>query len=68
METKHTIEQGICPKCGSHNLEHGTAEHIDNGMNYPYTCESCNFDGSEWYELTFLGHTRRSDPERVFLS
>ena len=52
MET----QQGICPKCQSDNLNYFNSETTDNGMYYPYTCNDCEFEGQEHYDLVFSGH------------
>ncbi len=49
--------QGECPKCGSDNLEYGCSKPYDNQIAYPYTCADCDFEGSERYCLSFIGHT-----------
>ena len=57
METK--IETGICPKCGSDDLEYGESYEkfiTDNETFNPYTCQNCNFDGEEVFSLIFRGH------------
>jgi len=50
------ISQGICPKCGSDNLEYGPVEPEDESIYYPYTCQNCDFDGNEYYDVNFTGH------------
>ena len=50
-------EAGTCPRCGKENLDHGAIGSDDGGIYYPYTCLYCNFEGREWYNLTFDCHT-----------
>ena len=50
------IEQGICPKCGSKNLDYGCSEPKDESIHYPYTCQDCGFDGEEVYSIEFAEH------------
>ena len=57
--------QGVCPKCKSENLAWDSVE-VDEAVLYPYTCEDCDFEGYEIYELTFLGHTAR-DQQASFI-
>ena len=58
------MEQGKCPKCGSYNLNYGynfNCEKIvdiapnEQAVYYPYTCDDCEFEGREYYNLTFSG-------------
>ncbi len=50
-------EQGICPKCGSDGLTYGDTKKQDIAIGYLYECESCGFNGIEWYNLHFTEHT-----------
>lgn len=56
MEKYKEIEQGICPVCGSENLNYEGLEPEEEMIVYPWTCENCGATGSEWYELQFAGH------------
>lgn len=53
--------QGICPKCGSRELKYGDSR-LDTADEYyfEYHCNSCGFDGREWYALRFMEHTTTS--------
>ena len=53
--SKH--EQGICPKCGSDGLTYGDTKKQDIAIGYNFICESCKFEGIEWYNLHFTEHT-----------
>lgn len=55
-EEMKTKQQGICPKCNGNDLNYDAIERIDEGVEYPYTCNDCGFMGSEWYKLTFDYH------------
>ena len=49
---------GICPTCGSSNLEYDipiTLE-IENKILYPYRCDHCGRNGTEEFEMTFIRH------------
>jgi len=46
-------ECGVCPKCGSGDLDYGALESIDMMIYYEYECESCGHDGKEWYNTEF---------------
>ena len=51
-------EAGICPYCGSDDLEYGSMEpETNNLIYYPWECNDCGHKGEEWYQLTFDGHT-----------
>lgn len=67
-KAEHKIEAGICPKCSVENLDYGVLEDVDDGIRYPYTCQACDFNGYEYYEVIFAGHTDSSDPSSIFLT
>lgn len=61
---KTLIEQGVCPKCGSLNIDYWhIKEHndlnselvTDQGVYYPATCLDCGHRFKEIYELSFVG-------------
>ena len=56
IDRKETTEAGVCPYCGSGNLNYGGFQFCDNAGYYDYTCAECEFEGKEWYDLTFSGH------------
>ena len=48
--------QGVCPKCGSANIDYETLVddgHYDNCVYYPAHCDSCGTDFKEVYNFTF---------------
>ena len=49
-------EQGVCPKCGEHQLKYDSIRYTDDLCWYPYRCEACGQQGEEWYRLEFQGH------------
>lgn len=49
-------KQGVCPKCGEHQLDYDTIRYIDEMCYYPYKCGMCGQEGEEWYRLEFQGH------------
>ena len=53
-------EQGVCPVCGSINLEYAEAEADAIGGMYPWKCEDCGAEGNETYEVTFSGHYNKT--------
>ena len=48
--------KGVCPMCGSYNLNWGDSDINDNYLGYEYECEDCGAQGQEWYRLVFDGH------------
>jgi predicted RNA-binding Zn-ribbon protein involved in translation (DUF1610 family) len=52
-------EEGKCPKCGSESLEYGSSEPDSNSLKYEFKCMNCNFEGYEWYDLTYSESTKR---------
>jgi len=53
----HKIEQGVCPYCGSVDVDYGAIEYEDDEMlYYPATCNECGREFEEWYNLSFSGH------------
>ena len=56
QQKKRQISRGICPNCGSDDLEYGAIEPEGEGIFYPYTCQGCGFDGDEYYDVSFTGH------------
>ncbi len=52
----HKIEQGVCPYCGSTDIDYDPSSHEDDMETYPATCNTCGKQFEEWYELHFVGH------------
>lgn len=50
------IERGQCPCCGNGNLSYDSAKFDGDDINYPWECQDCGSNGSEWYSLEFSGH------------
>lgn len=48
--------QGQCPHCTSDNLNYDSIQVEKDVCYYPFTCEECGQEGSEWYEMSFIGH------------
>lgn len=44
---------GMCPKCGSDNLEYGNTELEGNYLGYEFECRQCGCEGTEWYKLVY---------------
>jgi predicted nucleic-acid-binding Zn-ribbon protein len=57
------LEQGLCPKCGSENLDYSISELHDSSLEYPFQCENCGFEGAEWYNLEFACFTDNNGNE-----
>jgi len=54
-------EAGICPVCGSSDLDYDSLK-IDAGqVGYPWTCNRCKSHGEEWSNLDFIEHTNIVD-------
>lgn len=57
------MKAGICPKCGSDNIDYGEHDCIggyelqDQAIGYTMHCNKCGFQGTEYYSLTFTGFT-----------
>jgi hypothetical protein len=54
--TKLPNERGICPFCGSENLDYASIKFEGDMAYFPWECKDCNHQGEEWYELKFAGH------------
>jgi len=56
---------GVCPKCGSENLDYEELEfgNFSNTIFYPFTCNKCGCEGREWYELEYTGTTLIEEDE-----
>lgn len=72
METEKKgtgIRQGVCPTCGSENLNYETI--LDTGgiesVCYPFTCDDCDFTGKEVYVLSFSGYYNTKTDEWLAL-
>lgn len=48
--------QGVCPVCGSTDLDYASLEIDDCGVHYPTTCNNCSTTFNECYNLAFDGH------------
>lgn len=51
-------KEGVCPICGSTNIEYSALEinDMDNSVFYPCTCNNCDSEWEEYYILTFSNH------------
>lgn len=56
MKEKKPHEEGVCPICSSKDLNYGSIELERSSLGYPWHCNNCNSTGTEWYNLTFIGH------------
>lgn len=49
-------EQGLCPYCGSEDIEYGVMDlNMGGEVVYPCHCNKCNKDYFEGYHLEFVG-------------
>lgn len=55
-EESNGHKEGVCPICGSKNLEYNTKNVESNSFWYDIECEDCKTTFSECYELKFIGH------------
>jgi len=55
---------GNCPVCQSCELDYGCSEVIDNGIVYPFTCESCGATGKQYDKSIFDGYEINYVPEK----
>ena len=46
-----------CAKCGSLHLTYGVIELVGDQVYYPVQCDECDWNGQEWYKLTFIEMT-----------
>ncbi|MCL2675379.1 MAG: hypothetical protein FWE84_02155 [Firmicutes bacterium] len=60
-------EAGICPICGSAELEISSMSPEDNSVYYDWFCDKCEACGKEWYDVTFSthGHVVKENGEEV---
>ena len=49
-------EVGVCPICGSGNLEYGSLSQEDESIYYDWECKSCGASGQEWCDVVFSTH------------
>ena len=53
------MNKGKCPKCNSNDLSYDTISDIsrsDEVIYYPFKCDSCGFEGREYYDIKFSGY------------
>ena len=56
MAKENEQEQGKCPKCGESSLDYGALGAQDELVYYPFTCDNCEHEDKEWYNMTFCGN------------
>ena len=49
-------QRGICPKCGSDELDYGDEESFDGEIRQNWQCDNCGAAGLEVCELEFVEH------------
>ena len=59
VEIKNGVvtKSGVCPSCGHEILVYRPFEFCDDAGYYGYECKRCLFEGMEWYDLRFSGHS-----------
>ena len=50
-ETKECL--GQCPYCGNENIDYGGSEILDSTLRYSATCEGCNGEFYEDYNVVY---------------
>lgn len=63
MNSLEEHQQGVCPNCGSNNLQYDVLEVVDDQVMYPWTCNHCLTTGEEWYLLQFTNHEEIEIPK-----
>ena len=64
MVTKFTDECGVCPICGSTEIEYGLTRECDESRIYiDAQCLGCGADLTICYEITFVGTTGQIEGE-----
>ena len=54
METTKSKQcLGLCPVCGSDNIDYAPSEILDNTLRYRAECGNCNQDFCEDYDITY---------------
>jgi len=48
--------QGICPKCGSNNLNYEGTILNGNNIGFEWDCQDCKASGIECYYMEFITH------------
>ena len=57
-------ERGVCPKCGSHNLDYENMEPDGECVYWEVYCRDCDWEGEEWYDLKFVCYYSKEKLER----
>lgn len=56
MTAQKKTVQGVCPNCGSTELDYGTLELLDGELAYyPVTCNNCNCYFEATFEMKYIG-------------
>jgi len=50
------MQQGICPKCDSDDLDYSPVKADDGGVHYSWECGGCGAKGNEYYTIEFSHH------------
>lgn len=54
--SKEDSEANFCPCCHSGDLDYEAYDVLDEGIKYPYTCNTCGVSGKEYATFCFDGH------------
>ena len=49
------VDQGMCAKCGSTDVDYGHMELDAESVYYEMSCNDCGVSMHEWYDLTYSG-------------
>jgi hypothetical protein len=48
-------ERGLCPYCGSENINYDNLYLDGESICFPALCDNCNNEFNEWYDLNYSG-------------
>ena len=52
-ETPTKTEPGICPVCGSDDINYQDPDFVDGDLYYQCYCSNCSTGFEEWYNLSY---------------
>lgn len=53
MDECRGAQQGICPNCGNDDLSYDESELDSDSVSWDVSCESCDWIGCEYYDITY---------------
>ena len=54
---------GVCPICGSDNIEYGDTCIEFQSLGYEVTCNDCGAESIEWFDLVYANTTSWTEDE-----